>query len=220
MKLVYFNGRGLAETSRILLAIAGAEYEDFRYPLEVRDWATHDFVKAEFDADKADGKLAGSLDKVPYLEVDGNIIPQSKTIERFLARKFGMFGQNDVEAAKIDAICEYVRDFKQEYQKTRALKGAEREAGMATWFEKTLPERLGALDAIVASQDDGKFAVGGARSLADITLYCFVTQFFDNAEGARKAAEAAAPRIHRVVGAVEETPEVQSWIAARPDTPF
>ena len=59
MKLVYFNGRGLAETSRILLAIAGAEYEDFRYPLEVRDWATHDFVKAEFDAElaAAGGKL-------------------------------------------------------------------------------------------------------------------------------------------------------------------
>ena len=37
MKLTYFNGRGLAETSRVLLAISGQPYEDFRYPLNVID---------------------------------------------------------------------------------------------------------------------------------------------------------------------------------------
>ena len=35
MKLVYFNGRGLAEISRILLAIGEEDYEDFRYPLKI-----------------------------------------------------------------------------------------------------------------------------------------------------------------------------------------
>ena len=53
-----------------------------------------------------------------------------------------------------------------------------------------------------------------------LVLYCFVTQFFDNAEGARKAAESAAPRIHRVVGSVESLPEVRTWIAERPETAF
>jgi len=28
MKLVYFNGRGMAETSRLLFAAGGVEYED------------------------------------------------------------------------------------------------------------------------------------------------------------------------------------------------
>jgi len=45
LKLCYFNGRGLAETSRMILAVAGAEYEDFRYPLEVIDWATFNMVR-------------------------------------------------------------------------------------------------------------------------------------------------------------------------------
>ena len=57
MKLTYFNGRGLAETSRILLAISGEEYEDFRYPLEIIDLATHNMKKEEFEQDKKDGKL-------------------------------------------------------------------------------------------------------------------------------------------------------------------
>ena len=86
MKLVYFNGRGLAEISRILLAIGEEDYEDFRYPLKIIDWSKHQMEKAEFDKDKTDGKLTGSLNKVPYLEVDGTIIPQSKSIERYLAR--------------------------------------------------------------------------------------------------------------------------------------
>ena len=45
MKLTYFNGRGLAETSRILFAISGEDYEDFRYPLEIIDWETHNMKK-------------------------------------------------------------------------------------------------------------------------------------------------------------------------------
>ena len=218
MKLVYFNGRGLAETSRLLLAAAGAEYEDFRYPLEVIDWATHDFKKDAFDADKAAGKLTQSLDKLPYLEVDGHVIPQSKAIERFLAQKHNMYGCDVHESAQIDAICEFVRDFKQEYQKTRALQGAEREAGMSTWFSTTLPKRLAALDAIIAPDSD--FAVGGQLSLADLTLFGFVTQFFDDAKASRQAAASSAPRIHRVVSAVDALPAVRAWIERRPDTPF
>ena len=121
MKLCYFNGRGLAETSRLLFAINSEEYEDFRYPLEVIDFSKHEMVKEEFDKDKADGKLVHSLNKLPYLEVDGVIIPQSKTIERFLARRFNMMGETDVQGAQIDSICECVRDFKDLYQKVRSL---------------------------------------------------------------------------------------------------
>ena len=52
LKLNYFNGRGMAETSRLILAAVGAEYEDFRYPLEIIDWSTYNFVRKEFDEDK------------------------------------------------------------------------------------------------------------------------------------------------------------------------
>jgi glutathione S-transferase len=36
MKLTYFNGRGRAEVSRLVLAQAGVEYEDKR--LELSEW--------------------------------------------------------------------------------------------------------------------------------------------------------------------------------------
>jgi len=69
LKLCYFNGRGLAETSRLILAVAGVDYEDYRYPLEVLDWATFNMVRDEFDKDKCEGKLDKSMGKVPFLVV-------------------------------------------------------------------------------------------------------------------------------------------------------
>ena len=106
MKLTYFNVRGLAETTRMILAVGKVDYEDFRYPLDVIDMSTYKMVKDEFDSDKAEGKLLKSLNKVPFLEVDGVVIPQSKTIERFLAKSCNMMGSTDLESARIDSICE------------------------------------------------------------------------------------------------------------------
>ena len=215
MKLVYFNGRGLAETTRLLLAINNVNYEDFRYPLKILDWTTYSFERKEFDSDKAKGKLVNSLGKLPFLEVDCHIIPQSKAIERYLARKYGMMGTTEIDAAKIDSICEYVRDFKQEYQKTRALKGEEKAVGMIKWFTKTLPERLQALDVIVSKD----FAVGDLTSLADITLYTFLTQFFDDIKRARDAMEQTI-NIRSVVERIGDMKEVQDWLVRRPVTDF
>jgi glutathione S-transferase len=213
-KLVYFNGRGLAETTRLLFAVAGVEYEDFRYPLKVIDFSLFKFERDEFDADKAAGKLARSLHKLPYLEVDGQVIPQSKAIERYVARRYGLLGLNEVEAAQIDAVCEYVKDFKADYQKVRALKGEEREEGMKKWFGETLPEKLGLLDLIVPSLEEGS-----TPNLAHVTLYNFLAQFFDDVEGASKAMSGTT-NIKSVVETVGQHPGILAWLKTRPETPF
>ena len=95
-KLIYFNVRGLAETSRMLFKAAGQQFEDYRYPFELKEGKP---IRPEWDADKS--KYV--YEKVPVLEVDGGkyTIAQSKAIERFLARRFNMFGGNDGEGALI-----------------------------------------------------------------------------------------------------------------------
>ena len=67
------------------------------------------------------------------LEVDGQMIGESKAIERFVARLGGLMGANEVEAAQIDAMAEHVRDINTAYQKIRAMKDEEKEAAMAKW---------------------------------------------------------------------------------------
>jgi prostaglandin-H2 D-isomerase / glutathione transferase len=229
MKLTYFDVKGLAETSRFLLAIGGEDYEDFRYPLNVIDMSKHEMVKEEFDNDKNEGNLVKSLNKVPFLEVDGVVIPQSKAIERFLARRFNMMGDSEIESAQIDSICECVRDFKDMYQKVRALPENEKSDGMNEWFTVTLVERLGLLenllsDCCCSDRKEGSvpgcgYSVGNKLSLADVVLYCFITQFFDNKEASYNAT-LAAPRLRKVVDSVSKNEKVIDWLNKRPQTLF
>ena len=215
LQLNYFNGRGLAETSRLILAIVQQEYTDFRYPLKVVDWKTYSFVRDEFDRDKADGKLTQSLNKVPFLNVGDQVISQSKAIERYLARRYNLFGDTVVQAAQIDALCEWIRDFKTDYQKVRQTSDEVRASAMNIWFTETLPTKLGDLEVTVGNG----FSVGDRLSLADITIYSFITQFFDNSVGAL-AATSNTPNIRSVVDQVGNLTTVQVWLAKRPETPF
>ena len=105
MKLVYFNGRGLAETSRLILALNKIKYKDVRYPIEIKDWSNHVIIKDEFEEDKKNNKFLNSLNKLPYLQLsDGKIIGQSKSIERYLAKRYDMMGDTFEEEALIDGI--------------------------------------------------------------------------------------------------------------------
>jgi len=217
MKLCYFNGRGLAETSRILFAINGEEYEDYRYPLEVIDFSKHEMIKKEFDDDKAAGKLLPSLNKLPFLEIEENVIvPQSKTIERFLAKRFNLMGEDDIQAAQIDSICECIRDFKDLYQKVRGLPEEEKDGGMNEWFTVTLVEKLGLLENLLG---ENGVSVGDKLSLSDVVIYTFITQFFDNKEASYNAT-LATPRLRQIVDSVGKHEKVVEWIKKRPKTVF
>lgn len=215
--LTYFNGRGLAETSRMILAIAEQEYTDFRYPLEVLCWKTYNFVRDEFDKDKKDGKLSKSLNKLPFLTVDNNVICQSKSIERYLAKRFNMMGVNEIEDAQIDSICEWIRDFKQDYQKIRQLPETDNERidGMETWFTQDLPNKLEQLELLISSINMSDNNI----TLADISIYCFICEFFDNKSGAINATN-NTPNIKKLIDKVSNLQTVKDWLEKRPNTPF
>jgi prostaglandin-H2 D-isomerase / glutathione transferase len=226
LKLNYFNGRGLAETSRLILAVVDAKYEDFRYPLKILDWATYSMVREEFDQDKASGNLWKSMGKLPFLEVGGKVISQSKAIERYLARRFYLMGETDEESALIDSYCEYIRDFKAAYQGVR--KSENKEEAMAKWFGETLPEKLKAFDEIltknvdfqnVSENESHVYAVGHKLSLADIVIYSFLVDFFDNKPGVTKAYENCL-KLKDIVGSVGDNPRIQNWVNNRPETAF
>ena len=164
-----------------------------------------------------DLEFVTSLNKVPFLEVDGVTIPQSKSMERFLARRFNMMGSNDLEAAQIDAICESVRDFKDIYQKVRFLPEDEKDAGMKEWFTVTLVERLTLLENQLVGESG--FSVGNTMSLSDVVLFTFINEFFDNKEAALNAT-LTSPKIRAVVDRVSSDEKVVKWLNERPKTSF
>jgi glutathione S-transferase len=91
-KLIYFNGRGLAEPSRYIFAAAGQDYEDFRF--ERDEWPKH--------------KPNTPLGQAPVLEItDGSHtsqIAQSLAIARYLANEFGLAGKNNIEKVSVNKI--------------------------------------------------------------------------------------------------------------------
>ena len=77
------------------------------------------------------------MDRVPLLIVNEKKIGQSKAIERYIANKCRLMGNNDEDRAIIDCITENVRDIKDKWGKIRMLGGfgnsPEKEAAISKW---------------------------------------------------------------------------------------
>jgi len=197
-ELTYFNGRGLAEVSRYLFAAAGVEYKDHRFPSD-------DDRKAWLAL-----KPTTPLGKVPILTINGKtILAQSKAIERFLAKRFGFYGNTEIEAAQIDQFGEELRD------------------NINSWFPvRTDPEKLKALYEGDMKTSFGKlnhlatshgFFVGNKLSLTDIQF----TYLLENigAENAAKLLD-GHDNLKKITEQVKNQAGIKAWIAKRPTTPF
>ncbi|VDP46547.1 unnamed protein product [Heligmosomoides polygyrus] len=97
-KLTYFNGRGLAEVTRQLFALADQKYEDVRHTDQ-----TFAPVKSTFP-----------FGQLPVLEVDGQVLAQSHAIARYVARTFGFAGKDAFEQAVIDSLADQYKDYMKE----------------------------------------------------------------------------------------------------------
>ena len=211
MKLSYFDARGVAETTRYMLAVTKTPYEDFRYGLTFGtpgDFST--IQRPEFDAAKAAGKLDANLGRLPLLEIDGQVIGQSKTIERFVAKRVGMMGATPVEEAQIDCICEHLRDCKDKYMKAKTNPETK-----AAYFATEMPEFMAKVEKTVV----GPWLCGSKCTLADASAFVFVKEFFDDVESSTKAI-AGCPKISAAVEAFGKLPEVKQWQETRPKTMF
>nr|XP_034305106.1 probable glutathione S-transferase 8 [Crassostrea gigas] len=96
-KLMYFDTKGRAEVIRLAFAVAGQSFEDKRIPLSMEEWQT---VKPTIPQKQ-----------LPCLQVDGRLIPQSRAIMRYLAREFGLYGDNNDENTRVDVIIGTAEDF-------------------------------------------------------------------------------------------------------------
>jgi len=154
--------------------------------------------------------------KVPILYVDGVAIPQSKSIERFLAKKFGLSGKNDVEAAQIDAVVEQVTDIKQDYQASK-----NDDAKKNTFFEQKLPEYF-ALFEHQLEQNGGSYLVGSKVSLADLQIWAILSEvnggYWDNKAGVRNAL-LGKTRLRALIEELDRNVNLLKWVRERPVTP-
>jgi len=197
-KLTYFNGRGRAELSRILFAIAGKSFVDHRIQRE--EWPAL--------------KPQTPFGQVPLLEVDGIKIAESRAIERFLAREFGLMGNSNIEAAQVDAIIEHFVDIYLAGRKARETNTLEE-------YLKNLTPMLASLEKI-ASASASDFIIGSSLSYADILVWYIFSELSPEKEFQEKLATLLLdlPHLKKIVASVGCLPALVEYLKNRPVTPW
>eukprot|EP00435_Cladocopium_sp_Y103_P056444 s699_g19.t1 len=164
----------------------------------------------EFEADRDAGKMDISMGKVPVLDVGDFSLPQSKAIERYVARKFGMMGSTPEEEALVDAMAEHVRDVNEAYNRKGLffMKDEEKKAELKKkWYDEELPPFLTKLDTALPGSDG--FAVGKKVSLADVAIFKLLKDTYDTDVS---DAYKSCPKLKAIVSSMEKNDGIKKWL--------
>ena len=159
LKLSYFDfdgGRG--EVARLAMSVGGIEFEDNRIP--VADWtAVRD--QAPFHA-------------VPYLQIDGETIAQSNTINRFVGKLAKLYPVDALQAARCDEVMDAVEDAVISVVATFRMEDeAEKRAAREVLIEGPLRLYLEKLQEILVQRGAGYFA-DDRLTVADLKVYVWI----------------------------------------------
>merc|ERR1712029_77082 len=198
IKLTYFNLRGRAEPSRLILAYAGVDFEDHRITHE--EWPKL--------------KPKTPCGQLPVLCYNGVEIGQSMSVARFLANEFGLAGKTNLERARADMIVDCVADISA--GATAIFKApADKKAELQKkYFTETIPAGLALLEKLL-KQNGSKFFVGNCVTWADL----LVANFCDGVMmkgGDAIFGNCAFLKSHAKL--ILDLPNIKKWIEARPKT--
>ena len=201
-KLTYFNGRGLAETSRLIFAAAGQKFEDVRFERE--QWPAI--------------KPTTPLGQVPVLEVDGVKIPQSTAIARFLAKRFNLAGKTDVEQAQVDVVVDTIQDLFHAFLPIiREQDETKKKELIAKFVGEDLEKHLKNLETLgKLYSNGGQFFVGNSLTWADLMCHEFGQKLFTYDANCLNNF----PWLQANRAAVEQQPKISEYLKNRPKTEF
>ena len=200
-KLFYFNLRGRGELSRFVFAQAGVEYEDER--IEFKDWR--------------ELKPKMPFEVLPVLEVDGDrSISGSVNIPRYLAERFCLAGENELENAQIASIVDTITDLNQEMLKGFYEKDEKRKEELRKKFlEETVPFKLPFFEKRASTNENG-WLYNGKLTWADLSFYLSATWLLPAVPEALKAY----PGLQKLYASVESLPNIAKWLKERPDNDY
>ncbi|XP_060071043.1 glutathione S-transferase 1-like [Ylistrum balloti] len=201
-KVTYFNGRGRAESTRIVLTEAGVPFEDIR------------INKEKWDAMKE----STPTHTLPILETDeGIVLSQSSAILRYLGRRFGMYNGDVMEEYRIDLVMNIIDDLvdkilipalfeKDPLIKAEKMKKVEGED--LTGYLKLLSREL---------QAGGHgFFVGTELTIADVKVFTVL----ENMTSDFPETMAKWDDLREFKERIASRPKIAEWIKKRPNTWF
>lgn len=209
LTLTYFNGRGLAELTRLVLAQGDIPYKDVR--IDKKDW------------ENLKGKTPWG--QVPILEITDPItnqkttLGQSGTIARYVASLASLNGKNALESAQIESVCDAVTDLTQQLAKAYYLGTIEEKKKATDDNNKThIPNWAARFEKHLTDNKEGnkEFFLGERITLADIAVYRVFWEILQN----QPTALQDYPFLFAHVARVGKSEKIARWIADRPLSEF
>jgi glutathione S-transferase len=200
---MYFTARGSAECIRFVFAQAEVTYEDKRFEHGGDEWAK---VKPSTPS--------GML---PILEVDGKQLIGSGVIVRFLAEKFNLAGNSEIENVELAGILDVLKDFLIKVAEAVFVAEADKAETKKKVEEEDIPKYWGILEGMIKKNNspDG-FIYGMKPTYVDFCIYCTfdfvqmtVPNFFEQ-----------FPVAAKLKASVEALPNIAKWIKERPQTQY
>ena len=199
--LTYFDFDGSrGEAARLAMHLGGIAFEDKR--IARSDWSRH--------------RDTTPYQALPVLEVDGKVIAQSNTINRYVGKLAGLYPTDDWSAAIVDELMDAVEDLSVRIGGTFALEGEAKKkarealaAGSIAHFLKQFEARLVA--------GGGEWFVEERLTVADIKVFLFVRWLKSGALDYVPAdiVDKHAPLLVKHLERVKGEPKIGAYYAAR-----
>lgn len=199
--LTYFDfdgGRG--EAARLAMHLGGIAFEDRRIP--GKDWpAMRDTMP--FQA-------------LPVLEVDGKVISQSNTINRYLGKLAGLYPKDDWQAALVDEVMDAVEDISTQIGNTMRLEDAAKKKAREALAAGPVPRFLQQIEARLKA-GGGEWFVEKRLTVADLKCFLWIRWLKSGALDHIPAdiVDRQAPLLASHLERVRNQPKIAAYYAAR-----
>lgn len=199
--LTYFDidaSRG--EVARLAMHIGGLPFEDRRIPRG--DWAS---VRDSMP-----------YQALPVLEVDGKVIAQSNTINRYIGKLAGLYPKDDWNAAIADEVMDAVEDISVRIGSTFGLEGDAKRKAREALAAGSIARFLQQLEARLRA-GGGEWFVENRLTVADLKCHLFVRWLKSGVLDHIPAdiVDTHAPLLAKHLERVRNHPKVAAYYAAR-----
>lgn len=163
--VVYWNICGLAQSIRMALVMAGADFCDVRIAAGNPDSSDYKQVWMERKPDIGEIMPFPNLPYYLCNTASGMVaLSQSNTILKYIGRENGLLGPPEKEYI-VDLALDELTDFDNSFVRLAYPKGSE---GLKVWCQEWVPTILSRWDILLGSHD---FLTGDSVTVADLKLY-------------------------------------------------
>ncbi len=199
--LTYFDfdgGRG--EAARLAMHLAGVAFEDKR--IAGKDWPAQ--------------RDSTPFQALPVLEVDGKVITQSNTINRYLGKLAGLYPKDDWQAALADEVMDAVEDISTKIGNTMALEDEAKKKAREALAAGPIPRFLQQIEARLKA-GGGEWFVEKRLTVADIKCFLWLRWLKSGALDHISAdiVDKNAPLLAKHLERVKNHPKIAAYYAAR-----